>query len=221
MGKPSATEPRGFQLDGHHGIINYFVLGDQVVMTPFLVGSEPVTATSGKYAGISILQHEQNRGLDMLLALDSAQRDKAILNPHKTANYNLTEAFEDNEVLGYAGARVAGFSEPARHRLLDFVDRQQREIERLKQEVERLPRNWKPRYEPASASRRRIRAAHQNGTQSGPAAKRATSTAGKHAVLSRCEWMNGSRFYCRSVARIRGEVESKSCATQETLVDAG
>lgn len=78
-------------------------------MTPFFAGSEPVTATSGKYAGISILQDEQNRGLDTLLALDSAQRDKAILNPHKTANYNLTEAFKDNVVLDYAGARAAGF----------------------------------------------------------------------------------------------------------------
>ena len=62
MGKPSATEPWGFQLDGHHVIINYFVLGDQVVMTPFFAGSEPVIATSGKYKGISILQDEQNRG---------------------------------------------------------------------------------------------------------------------------------------------------------------
>ena len=46
MGKPSATEPWGFQLDGHHAIINYFVLGDQVVMTPFFAGSEPAIATS-------------------------------------------------------------------------------------------------------------------------------------------------------------------------------
>jgi hypothetical protein len=35
MGKPSADAPWGFQLDGHHSIVNYFVLGDQVVMTPF------------------------------------------------------------------------------------------------------------------------------------------------------------------------------------------
>jgi hypothetical protein len=34
MGTPSATEPWGWQFDGHHAIINYFVLGDQVVMTP-------------------------------------------------------------------------------------------------------------------------------------------------------------------------------------------
>ena len=60
MGTPSATEPWGWQLDGHHLIINYFVLGDQVVMTPLFVGSEPVTAESGKFKGTSILQQEQN-----------------------------------------------------------------------------------------------------------------------------------------------------------------
>ena len=38
MGEPSATEPWGWQLDGHHLVINYFVLGDQVVMTPDLHG---------------------------------------------------------------------------------------------------------------------------------------------------------------------------------------
>jgi len=122
MGKPSASEPWGFQLDGHHAIINYFVLGDQVVMTPFFVGSEPVTATSGKYKGVSILQDEQNRGLDLLLALDKVQRAKALLNPNKTRNYNLTEAFKDNVVLDYAGARAADFSQPERKQLLDLVD---------------------------------------------------------------------------------------------------
>lgn len=122
MGKPSESEPWGFQLDGHHAIVNYFVLGDQVVMTPFFVGSEPVTAPSGKYKGLSVLQEEQNRGLEMLLALNEAQRAKAILNPKKDQNYNLTEAFKDNVVLDYAGARAADFSGAERKRLLDLVD---------------------------------------------------------------------------------------------------
>lgn len=122
MGKPSATEPWGFQLDGHHIIINYFVLGDQVVMTPFFAGSEPVIATTGKYKGVSILQEEQNRGLGMLLALDKPQRNKAILNPDKTRNYNLTEAFKDNVVIDYAGASVGDFRQPQQRQLLDLID---------------------------------------------------------------------------------------------------
>ncbi|MBI5084132.1 MAG: DUF3500 domain-containing protein [Acidobacteria bacterium] len=121
MGKPSAREPWGFQLDGHHVIINYFVLGDQVVMTPFFAGSEPVTAPSGKYKGVSILQEEQERGFQMLQGLNRGQRVKAILNPEKTKNYNLTEAFKDNVVLDYAGVRGAELAEREKKQLLDLV----------------------------------------------------------------------------------------------------
>ena len=39
MGRPSATEPWGWQIDGHHLIVNCFVLGDQVVMTPVFMGA--------------------------------------------------------------------------------------------------------------------------------------------------------------------------------------
>lgn len=74
MGTPSAIEPWGFQLDGHHAIVNYFVLGDQVVMSPFFAGSEPVIARFGKYAGTSILQDEQNRALAFVHALDEGKR---------------------------------------------------------------------------------------------------------------------------------------------------
>jgi hypothetical protein len=122
LGKPHATEPWGFQFDGHHCIINYFVLGDQVVMTPFFAGSEPVVATSGKFKGVSILQEEQNKGIAMLLALDKSQQAKAILNPAKTQNYNLTEAFKDNVTLDYAGVRAADFPQARRKQLLDLVD---------------------------------------------------------------------------------------------------
>jgi hypothetical protein len=113
MGRPSVTEPWGWQLDGHHGIINYFALGDQVVMTPHFAGSEPVIATSGKYKGTAILQEEQAHGLRLIQALSDGHRKKAILSFSKTGNSNLTEAFKDNVVLDYAGVRAAEL--PVRH----------------------------------------------------------------------------------------------------------
>ena len=121
MGEPSETEPWGWQLDGHHVIINYLVLGDQVVMTPMFVGSEPVIAESGKYAGTAILQHEQAAGLALIRALDDAQREAAILEFSKTGNNNLTEAFRDNVVLDYAGAPVSTFTDEQRARLLELI----------------------------------------------------------------------------------------------------
>ena len=121
LGRPSATEPWGWQFSGHHAIINYFVLGDQVVMTPFFIGSEPVRAPSGKYKGLVILQQEQNDGLQMLCALPEALRQQAVLSFSKTGNNNLTEAFKDNVVLDYAGLRAKELADAERRRLRDLI----------------------------------------------------------------------------------------------------
>ena len=121
MGTPSATEPWGWQLDGHHVIINYYVQGDQVVMTPNFVGSEPVTATSGKYAGTSVLQDEQNRGLAFMNSLDAAARAKATVAATKTANNNRTEAFKDNVVLPYQGVKASELPPAAQGALADLI----------------------------------------------------------------------------------------------------
>lgn len=120
-GKPSASEPWGWKLEGHHAIINYFVLGDQVVMTPLFIGSEPVKAPSGKYKGLEILQREQNDGLAMLNALSDSQRKQAILNFSKTGNNNLTEAFKDNVVIDYAGLRTNDLNGANRQRFRDLI----------------------------------------------------------------------------------------------------
>ena len=121
-GRPSATEPWGWKLEGHHAIISYFVLGDQVVMTPLFIGSEPVRATSGKYKGIEILQHEQNDGLGLLLSLAPEDRKQAILNFSKTGDNNLTEAFKDNVKIAYAGLRTNNLASAARTRFRDLIE---------------------------------------------------------------------------------------------------
>ncbi len=121
MGTPSPTEPWGWQLDGHHAVVNYFVLGDQVVMSPFFAGSEPVTATSGKYRGTSILQTEQAKGLAFVNALDATQRATAILKSEKSEDLNLTEAWKDNVVLDYAGIAGARLTAAQRAQLIDLV----------------------------------------------------------------------------------------------------
>jgi hypothetical protein len=121
LGIPSPTEPWGWQFSGHHAIVNFFVLGDQIVMTPLFLGSEPVRATSGKYKGVVVLQEEQKEGLDMVRALPGAQQQKAILAFSKTGNNNLTEAFTDNVVLDFAGIRAKDLEDPARRRLRDLA----------------------------------------------------------------------------------------------------
>jgi len=121
MGTPSSKEPWGWQLDGHHLNLNYFVLGDQVVMTPAFMGSEPVIATSGKYNGTQVLQVEQSKGLALINSLDNAQKSKAIIQVSKTGNNNIGEAFKDNVVLANAGIRASEMSAPQKERLIDLV----------------------------------------------------------------------------------------------------
>ena len=110
MGKPSATEPWGWQLDGHHVVINYFVLGDQVVMSPVFMGSEPVVATSGKFKGTRVMKQEQDKGLTLMQALTSEQQEKAIIRGEKGPTNNLSEAYHDNLELDYAGILVSEFN---------------------------------------------------------------------------------------------------------------
>jgi hypothetical protein len=122
MGEPSTTAPWGWQLDGHHLVINYFVLRDQVVMTPTFMGSEPISAESGKYAGTSVLQDEQNKGLAFMNALSAEQQKKATLQPEKTANNALAQAFRDNLVLDYAGLRASELNAAQQAQLLGVID---------------------------------------------------------------------------------------------------
>jgi len=121
MGTPSATEPWGWQLDGHHLIVNYFVLGDQVVMTPTFLGSEPTVAASGKYQGTEVLQVEQNKGLAFVNTLTEAQQKAAIIATSKGGNSNLTEAFKDNVVLDYAGIKATEFTDAQKDQFLDLI----------------------------------------------------------------------------------------------------
>jgi len=121
MGSPSATDPWGWQLDGHHLIINYFVLGDQVVMTPTFMGSEPVSVDTGAWAGTRVLEDEQNLGLAFMQSLSAGQQAKATLETSKTRNHALAQAFRDNLVLEYAGLRASELNAAQRERLLQLI----------------------------------------------------------------------------------------------------
>lgn len=122
MGTPSSDQPWGWQLDGHHLIVNYFVLGDQVVMTPTFMGSEPVIAESGKYEGVEVMRAEMQRGLDLMQALEAGQRAEALLSSGKDGNDAMAQAFRDNLVLDYAGIRADGLTDPQRDLLLKVVE---------------------------------------------------------------------------------------------------
>ncbi|WP_166831651.1 DUF3500 domain-containing protein [Thalassoroseus pseudoceratinae] len=121
MGEPSETEPWGWQIDGHHLVINYFVLGDQVVMSPVFIGSEPIHAKSGKFEGTIIMQDEQNAGLEFMQSLNKSQQMEATITDAKSGTNNLTEAYKDNVNLDYAGIPASKLDEKQQAALLDLI----------------------------------------------------------------------------------------------------
>lgn len=121
MGIPSASEPWGWQLDGHHLVINFFVRGDQVVMSPAFWGGEPVMAQSGKYAGNVILQSEQDLGLAFMQSLDAPQQARATLSTEKTRNAPMAAANSDNATIEYAGIKGSDLTSAQKIMLMDLA----------------------------------------------------------------------------------------------------
>lgn len=121
MGTPSATAPWGFQFEGHHLAINYFVLGDQVVMTPTFMGTEPA---SGTYNGekIVLFTDETQAGLTMINSLTGAQKAKAIVSSTKSSDNEKGAAFQDNAQIPYQGVQGSALTSAQRQNLLDLIE---------------------------------------------------------------------------------------------------
>ncbi|WP_228047424.1 DUF3500 domain-containing protein [Streptomyces justiciae] len=122
MGTPSATDPWGFQFEGHHLVINYFVLGDQVVATPTFRGSEPTKIT---YDGVDyhLFREETAAGLKLLRSLDDTQLATAAPGTETKTGTNLTVgAGNDNAVLPYKGLKASELNRKQQKLLLDLVE---------------------------------------------------------------------------------------------------
>jgi Protein of unknown function (DUF3500) len=117
MGEPSASEPWGWQIDGHHLIVNCLVIGDQMVLTPMFMGSEPVHATTGKYAGTKVFEDEEKKGFVLMGTLSAEQRARATIGEKLPFDVMAT-AFHDNDVMPFEGLRSGDMTKEQRE-LLD------------------------------------------------------------------------------------------------------
>ncbi|MCI3243355.1 DUF3500 domain-containing protein [Streptomyces spinosisporus] len=121
MGTPSDSEPWGFQFDGHHLVLNYFVLGDQVVMSPCFWGSEP---TSMKIDGetVTVCHEEVLASLAFINSLTEAQQKVAIASSTKSNESMKAGAFADNAVQAYEGIQGSALTGAQKAKLLGIVE---------------------------------------------------------------------------------------------------
>jgi hypothetical protein len=116
FGTPSPSGPWGWQIDGHHLNVNCFVLGDQLVMTPTFMGSEPVLARFGKYKGTRVFAAEEEQGYALMRALSVDERQQAMIGKDLPSEL-LLGAFQDNRQIDPAGIRYGELSREGRERL--------------------------------------------------------------------------------------------------------
>lgn len=133
FGTPSRDQPWGWQFDGHHLNVNCFVLGDEIVLTPTFMGSEPCKVTSGPFAGIEVFRPEQQVGIDLIRSFDAGQHDTAVLYPsimpgtlpkhleHWIDGRMQAGAFKDNIVLPYQGLRADSLNDGQRRLLRNAI----------------------------------------------------------------------------------------------------
>ncbi|MEV2213279.1 DUF3500 domain-containing protein [Streptomyces sp. NPDC050997] len=135
MGTPSATEPWGFQFDGHHLVVNYFVLGDQVVMSPCFWGSEP-TSMEIDGATVTVCHEEVVASLAFVNSLTEAQQKVAIESATKSNESMKAGAFADNAVQAYTGIRGNALTGTQKTKLLGIAEAF---VGRAKADVAKVP----------------------------------------------------------------------------------
>jgi len=133
FGTPSAREPWGWQLFGHHLALNCFVLGRQMVLTPAFLGAEPAYADIGPFAGTSLFEDEERAGLALMRSLSPAQQSQAIVahsmvdgdlppgRRHFADNLHLGGAHQDNRIIPYEGLQASALHAMQRRQLLDLT----------------------------------------------------------------------------------------------------
>jgi hypothetical protein len=79
FGKPSPKDPWGWRVEGHHISIHFTIVkGEMLSNTPLAFGANPAEVREGERKGLRALAGEEDRGRDLILALDEKQRAVAI-----------------------------------------------------------------------------------------------------------------------------------------------
>jgi hypothetical protein len=133
FGTPADRSPWGWQIFGHHLVLNCFVLDQQMVLSPCFLGAEPNFIDTGPDAGLTLFRDEERLGLELMRSLPERLHERAhvyrqmhdpAMPPgrfHRSDQRHLGGAFQDNRIIPYEGVSAAHFSLAARERLLGLA----------------------------------------------------------------------------------------------------
>jgi hypothetical protein len=122
FGTPSAKEPWGWRLEGHHVSLHFTVVnGTLVASSPTFFGSNPAEVLEGPKKGTRILGEQEDEGRALLMALNDSQRAKAVIQ-----NVALNEIVTTNKLeitpLSPVGITAAEMTPQQRELLMKVVN---------------------------------------------------------------------------------------------------
>jgi hypothetical protein len=133
FGEPSLTAPWGWQYFGHHLVLNCFVVGKSMTISPSFMGAEPNEIDVGPYAGTTIFRDEERLGLELMQALTPEQQARAqtykLMKDPKmppgrwifSDQRHLGGAYQDNRVVPYEGVLASELTQAQRQTMVDLV----------------------------------------------------------------------------------------------------
>jgi hypothetical protein len=132
FGRPSTSEPWGWQLFGHHLSLNVMFVDGQMVLSPVFMGVEPDRPV-GEHMRRLFEPHEE-RALAMYHCLTDTQKLRAVLYSsmltadqpadrfHPDDGRHVGGAYTHNRVVPYEGLCAAGLDKAQRLKLLNLAE---------------------------------------------------------------------------------------------------
>ncbi|GGD70657.1 DUF3500 domain-containing protein [Microbacterium murale] len=119
-GTPSADEPWGWQLFGHHVALNFVSVGGRHVIAPVFLGAEPALSDDERPP---LFDAREQLAIELAESFDETQRAEAVvfasvLDPampegrlHPADERHVAGAFRDNRVVPYEGIRASALDD--------------------------------------------------------------------------------------------------------------
>lgn len=123
FGTPSATEPWGWQLFGHHLALNFVRVGGRDVIAPIFIGAEPALSDGERPP---LFDEREKTAIRLAESLSDEQRAQAVVyvsvldssmpegRLHPADERHVAGAFRDNRVVPYEGIRATELDEDQR-----------------------------------------------------------------------------------------------------------
>jgi hypothetical protein len=122
FGTPSAKDPWGWRVEGHHVSLHFTVVnGTLVAGSPSFFGSNPAEVRNGPKKGLRILGAEEDAARALLLALDPSQRVKAVISNDAPGDM-LTMSTVDIKPLSPSGILAGELNATQRDLLMKLID---------------------------------------------------------------------------------------------------